>query len=426
MFNLKLSKNIKPFTINLKLNFSSHPPFPFYVYPKTTMDMVMRANDRMNKNKAFDKINCVVGTYKDENGKGYVFDSIKNALSNITNKGLTYDYEPITGNDKYISESKNLYLSNDTHYECVQTLGGTGSLKLAATMLKILCNNNNINPTIYVPNPTWENHINIFSNSEIKVNSYNYLLEDKKCFNFDYLYESINKVQNNCIILLHACAHNPTGYDLTREQWEKIVLLCKKKSLYIVVDIAYLGFASGSINTDKVLLDILNKTPYPSMICSSYSKNFGLYSERVGCLFISDYYKEQTKNAYNVLKSLIRSSYSNPPSIGSKIISEILSNDELKNNWLNDLSMINKRYNFIRLDLRTELENKLNLDFSDITKQKGMFWYASKHLKQSQINYMENKNIYFLENGRISLAGLNKTNIKQFVDTFVESYKQIK
>jgi len=388
------------------------------------MDMVMRANDKMNKNKALDKINCVVGVYKDENGKSVVFDSVKNALNLLViNKGLSYDYEPISGNEQYIIQSKKLYfdtiniINKKSNYECVQTLGGTGALKLAGTILKSIFDDSK---SIYVPNPTWENHINIFSSSGISVKSYSYIGTNHK-FNFDLLSDSISKIPNNNIILLHACAQNPTGYDLTREQWLKIVDICKKKDLYIVVDIAYLGFASGNINTDKILLDILNESHYPSMICSSYSKNFGLYSERVGCLFISDYNKIETTNACNLLKSIIRSSYSNPPSIGSKIITEILTNSELKNSWLNDLTKINNRYKVIRKTLRTELENKINLDFSDITEQKGMFWYSAHHLTKNRIEYMENKNIHFLENGRISLAGLNDKNMYRFVETFVET-----
>lgn len=398
-----------------------YPVIPIHpIYPVTKLDMVMDANNNMLKSKNPEKINAVVGAYRTEKGKPYVFNCVKKAISTMMNDNdndqMNFEYQPICGNDKYINLTASLYFGNPPilNYKGVQTIGGTGALYLAGKFLKTVFEN----PTIYVPNPTWENHINIFKNSGVNVSTYEYLNKNG-LFNFDNLMSTIKQIPNYGIILLHGCAHNPTGYDLTKNEWEELLNLCINKRLYIVIDLAYLGFASGNVEKDSTAIRLLNSKFYPSLVCTSYSKNFGLYSERIGSLFVSEGKNvSETQKAYEVLKSLIRTSYSSSPSFGSKIITTILTEPDLKKEWESELVNIHRRYTDMRFLLRKSIENKTQKDFSSITDQCGMFWYTRNILSDEQIAKMQSSDVFFLKNGRISLAGLNLENYERFVDVF--------
>lgn len=387
-------------------------------YPSQPVDQVTEAIMNMSKDTSEDKINCVFGALNDENGKLYKFNCVKEAEKIIFSEDLTYAYAPSVGDDTLIILSSQLYFGDSTHYKGVQTVGGTGSLHLAGNFINTTFKN--INRTIWVPNPTWENHVNIFEGLGLKVEKYSYLT-DSGLFNFDFLWKSICSIPDDNIVLFHGCAHNPTGYDLLPKQWEKVISVCKSKNLYIIVDLAYLGFSSGSIEEDKILLKILNNEHYPSLICTSYSKAFGLYSERVGMLFVSGKNVDETIESHNILRGLIRKSYSSPPTFGSKIITKILSTPSLKEKWNEELKVINQRYISIRKNIRDKLEQKLKLDFSDVTQQRGMFWYANKHLNGEQILYIISQHIHIVKNGRINISSLNDSNIDKFIDVFVEA-----
>lgn len=395
-------------------------------YPELHLDMVMDTNDKMNKYQGTNKINTVIGVYRTETGAPYNFNSVKKAEESLITTGLSHDYEPIIGNPKFIDLTSNLYFGVESQKLCyrgLQTVGGTGALSLAASFMKRVFSN----PVVHVPNPTWENHIHIFKNANVMVKQYSYLFpKNEKSishptnFDFSQLSESIKNIPNGEAVLLHGCAQNPTGYDLTSDQWNQLINVCISKQLYIIIDLAYLGFASGNIEKDRIVLTILKNYNYPSLVCTSYSKNFGLYSERVGSIFVCGADNGETQQAHNVLKGLVRTSYSNPPSFGSKIITKILETPELKCMWEHELLGINQRYVKMRHKLRTVLEEKLHIDFSSITNQTGMFWYAREHLTSAQILAMRNEGIFFLENGRISIAGINNENFDRFVKIFVD------
>lgn len=403
-------------------------------YPDQPADQVMEANINMHKDINPNKINCVFGAYNDNFGKLYKFDCVKFAEQSLhENLQYTHEYVPSAGTDEFVKLSTNLYFGNDqttnksidiikpttcTHYKGVQTIGGTGSLSLAGKFMDTIFEIKE--KIIWVPDPTWENHVYIFQEARFEVKRYKYLTESHE-FDFDFLCDMIRLIPDNHTILLHGCAHNPTGYDLTLEQLKKVTDICKSKNLFIVVDLAYMGFASGNIDTDRNILKILNDDFYPSVICTSYSKNFGLYSDRVGMLFVSADNEENTMRSYNILKGIIRRTYSCPPTSGSKIISHIISIPSLKHKWLDELKQINDRYTELRQHLKTALESKLNEDFSDIIQQKGMFWYAKKHLTNQQIEYIISKHVHIVKNGRISISSLNDSNIDMFINVFIEA-----
>ncbi len=330
------------------------------------------------------------------------------------------EYLPIIGDQNFLDLSKKLYIGekhdktcNDTEFDNVQTLSGTGALELAG---KLIAKTFLSRHDIYVPNPTWENHLNIFQSCRLNVHSYNYLTNNHK-LNIDYLAHNIESIPVNSVILLHACAHNPTGYDLNYEEWREIIRICMSRNLFIIVDCAYLGFASGDLHKDRTLLKILDTIDYPSMICTSYAKNFGIYSKRAGNLFFKGDNKQITLNMKDTLKQIIRTSYSSPPSDGSNIVKTILEDNQLKKIWTDELSDINMHYSNIRKLLKQQLETKLNRNFDSITNQVGMFYYSKAELSSQEIQHMRDNHIYFLDNGRISLAGLTDDNILKFVDT---------
>ena len=394
-----------------------------YSLYKPSLDGIMKINQLYNSSKIENKINLVIGAYRTIENKPFVFDSVKIAKQRpIFNQDKyspfnQHEYLPITGDIEFNNLSKKLYFGNSTNFSAVQTLSGTGSLYLLSQLLKEIIKDNK---TIYLPNPTWENHFNVFHSSNLNLSTYNYLSEDRK-FNFEYLYDNVNKIPNSNIVLFHGCAHNPSGYDPHFNEWYELIQLCQKKNLLVIIDMAYLGFASGNIEIDSAILQIINNRDYPVFVCSSYAKNFGLYSERVGNLFFRGYNEIETNELNDIFRTIIRKLYSNPPSNGSNIIKTILSDESLYKLWLDDLNNINHHYTFIRNELKNKLEDKTNKNFSDIIKQKGMFYYSS--LNGEQVEKMHEDGIFMPLSGRISLAGLNIRNIDRFVDIYIKNTK---
>lgn len=386
---------------------------------KPSLDSIMHLNSIFLKNPNPQKLNLIIGSYRTPEGKPYVFKSVEKALEIINGKPKNMEYNPITGDQEYLDASKQLYFEKESKFDNVQSLSGTGALRLAGDLIaKTLVPN-----TIYLPNPTWENHGKVFSSAGLNIGSYDYI-NKRGDFNFFDLEKSIvTCIPSNNIILLHACAHNPTGYDLSSDEWTRIVELCMKKNLFIVVDMAYLGFASGDLDKDLTLLKILDRINYPALVCTSYAKNFGLYSKRVGNLFFRGDGDDETINMKDTLRQIIRTSYSSPPADGSNIVKTILRNTELTNLWKSELKDINTHYTGIRETIRKELEDKLNTDFSNITKQTGMFYFGQKEISTDVVHKMRENGIYFLDNARISLAGLNKDNIPKFVKELCNAYR---
>jgi aspartate/tyrosine/aromatic aminotransferase len=376
----------------------------------------MRINQLYNKCNNPNKINLVIGAYRNKEGLPYIFQSVKKAKKYIS-ANSNHEYLPITGDNEYVELSKKLYFGDKTNLSGVQTLSGTGSLYLASKLLEQIVDPNK---TIYLPNPTWDNHRAIFQTSGLGLSSYEHILPNRK-WDFNFLYQQVKKIPDSNIILFHGCAHNPTGYDPCHYQWADLIELCVKKNMLIIVDMAYLGFGSGDTTQDSGILRIINNQDYPVLVCSSYAKNFGLYSERVGNLFFRGYNKEDSESINDILRTIIRKIYSNPPSNGSNIVKTILSNGELYNLWKEDLVDIGTHYQSIRANLKNQLENKVNNDFTNIIRQKGMFWYSDLGIEQ--VEYLRTRGIFMPDNGRISLAGLSDSNMDKFVAEYVNAIK---
>lgn len=367
------------------------------------------------------KINLAIGAYKDENQKPWVLPSVKMAKKQlIEDENDNHEYNPMTGIKSYTNACIKLLLGptnpivTSNNFTSVQSIGGTGALKLGFELLR------KAKPTpIYVSNPTWANHVSMIPEAGLTNKYYRYWDTKNLRIDFEGLIEDLMNAPDNSTILLHACGHNPTGIDPTKEQWKKIAEVMKKKNHLPFFDCAYQGFASGNIDNDAWAIRYFAEQNFEMMISQSFSKNMGLYGERVGCLhFIFPEVKEASTMASIVsdnLSSITRAMYSNAPSFGAKIAEKILTQDDLKTQWFKDMTTMSGRIVTIRKELSKrfkELGTPGNWDH--FSKQIGMFSYSG--LTEPQVEKLNNEySIYFTKNGRISIAGLNMNNIDYFI-----------
>lgn len=301
----------------------------------------------------------------------------------------------------------------------LQSVSGTGALHLGAGFLAKFYNPSNPEAkTIYVSSPTWANHNQVFGNSKVPVKTYPYFHKETKGLDFDGMISTLQSAPEGAIILLHACAHNPTGVDPTQDQWQKIAQVMKQKKQFPFFDCAYQGFASGSLRRDAWAVNYFVEQGFELMIAQSYAKNFGLYGERAGCFHFvaapSASAQDEATRVGSQLAILQRSEISNPPAYGARIASTILNNEQLFAQWEEDLRTMSGRI----IEMRKQLRNKLEQmgtpgTWNHITDQIGMFSFTGLNEQQVQ-KLREQFHIYMTKNGRISMAGLNTKNIDYF------------
>lgn len=403
--------------------------------PLAPPDKILGISEAYVKDSNTNKINLGVGAYRDNVGKPIIFPSVKQAEILLLETETEKEYTGITGNKNYQTLVKNFIfnnsgkdvsgeqLINDGRIVTAQTISGTGSLRVIADFL----NRFHANKKIIVPKPTWANHIAVLADAGLEPSYYDYYNTSINGLDFDKLVDSINNTENGSIILLHACCHNPTGMDLSNDQWDTVLDLIVSKQLFPMVDMAYQGFASGDPYKDIELIRKLNKLvadgKIPSYsLCQSFAKNMGLYGERTGSISIITESAEHSKAIESQLKKLIRPMYSSPPIHGSKIVETIMSNPELLNNWLTDLNSVVGRLN----DVRSQLFNKLDgsiYNWDHLNKQRGMFIYTG--LSQDQVIKLRNEySVYATEDGRFSISGVNDNNVDYLADAMNKVIKE--
>ncbi|CAG5136005.1 unnamed protein product, partial [Candidula unifasciata] len=291
--------------------------------------------------------------------------------------------------------------------EGFQALGGTGALRLAAAFLKNILHFD----TVYVSNPTWENHRGVFKSAGFtQFREYRYWNKEMKDLDFSGMCEDLLSAPPNSVIILHAVAHNPTGVDLTQEQWKEICEICKEKKLFVLMDCAYQGFASGNLDSDAWAVRYFADQDIDMFIAQSFSKNFGLYNERVGNLIVVS--KDETKlpEIRSQMEIQIRIMWSNPANHGARIVATILNNKVYYEEWRGQIVNMSNRIKNMRQELVNNLK-KLGTpgNWDHITKQIGMFSFTG--LTEKQVRYLLSKYIFLLKSGRISLAGLTSRNV---------------
>ena len=369
-----------------------------------------------------DKINLSVGVYQDSSGKTPVLDTVKEAEKRILEQEKSKGYLPMTGEPAYCAQVQELLFGEGHEIitakraATAQCPGGTGALRVAGDYLHTL----HPGAKIWLSNPTWANHNTIFAAAGLTCEKYDYRDPVTNGLDFEAMCASIKTIPKGDVILLHGCCHNPTGIDPTPEQWAQIGDLLAEQGVLPLVDFAYQGLGSG-IEEDRAGLLELTKKVKQMLICSSFSKNFGLYRERTGALTVVADSADQAATVMSQVKLRIRYNYSNPPSHGGQIVATVLSDKELKARWIEEVADIRNRINEMRhLLVKTLKEKGLKEDFSPIIEQSGMF--SVTRLTKEQVTQLREKySIYIVDSGRINVAGLTHDNM----DRLCEALKSV-
>lgn len=382
-------------------------------------DAILGVTIAYNKDPSPIKLNLGVGAYRTEEGKPLVLNVVRKAEQQLINdRSRIKEYLPIVGLVEFNKLSAKLILGADSpairenRVTTVECLSGTGSLRVGGEFLA----RHYHQKTIYIPQPTWGNHPKIFTLAGLSVKTYRYYDPSTRGLNFQGLLEDLGAAPQGSIVLLHACAHNPTGVDPTLEQWEQIRKLMRSKGLMPFFDSAYQGFASGSLDTDAKPIRMFVADGGELLVAQSYAKNMGLYGERVGALSIVCKAADVAGRVESQLKLVIRPMYSNPPIHGASIVAVILRDRNLFNEWTLELKAMADRIISMRKQLFEALRARGTPgDWTHIIKQIGMFTFTG--LNPAQVSYMTKEyHIYMTSDGRISMAGLSSKTVPHLAD----------
>lgn len=377
-------------------------------------DAILGVTEAYKKDTNSKKINLGVGAYRDDNGKPWVLPSVKQAEKLLFDQNLDHEYATIGGIAEFCNLSAQLALGEQSpvikegRNVTVQGISGTGSLRIGAAFLSKWHQPSKV---VYLPTPSWGNHTPIFVHSGMEVKSYRYYDPSTCALDFKGMIDDINKIPEGSVILLHACAHNPTGVDPKPEQWKELSAVVKKKKLFPYFDMAYQGFASGDVDKDALAVRLFLEDGHSIALAQSYAKNMGLYGERVGAFSLVCDSAEEAKRVMSQVKILIRPLYSNPPIHGARLVQTILSKPDLRKLWLGDVKKMADRI----ISMRTKIVQGLKSEGSShnwqhITDQIGMFCFTG--LKPNQVERLTKEfSIYLTKDGRISVAGVTSSNV---------------
>lgn len=392
--------------------------------PQAPEDPLFGLMAAFRKDTFENKIDLGIGAYRDNNAKPWVLPVVKKADEILRNDPeLNHEYLPIAGLPSFTSASQTLILGADSpaikekRVTSLQTISGTGAVHLGALFLSKFYHPNT-ERSVYLSNPTWVNHHQILSNVHLPAQTYPYFSAKTKGLDFEGMIGAIENAPEGSIILLHACAHNPTGVDPTQEQWKEISKVMQAKKHFPFFDCAYQGFASGDLNKDAWAVRYFVDEGFELCIAQSYAKNFGLYGERAGCFhFVTGSSSDAEFTISRIASQLAilqRSEISNPPAYGARIVSTVLNDPVLFAEWEANLRTMSGRIIDMRKTLRAKLEEMGTPGtWNHITDQIGMFSFTG--LTEKQVwKIREDAHVYMTKNGRISMAGLNTHNINTF------------
>ena len=375
-------------------------------------DPILGLNEQFAADSNPHKVNLGVGVYFDDNGKLPLLQCVQQAEKAMMEKPTARGYLPIDGIAAYDSAVKGLVFGPDSEpvksgrVATVQGLGGTGGLKIGADFLKKLL------PTakVMISDPSWENHRALFTQAGFSVDTYAYYDADKRGVNFDGMLASLKAAPEGTIVVLHACCHNPTGYDITPAQWDQVVQVVKAQGLTAFLDMAYQGFGHG-IQEDGAVVAKFVAAGLNFLVSTSFSKSFSLYGERVGALSVLCADKEEADRVLSQLKIVIRTNYSNPPTHGGAVVAAVLSNPELRALWEKELGEMRVRIKDMRQKLVDGLKAAgVQQDMGFITEQIGMFSYSGLN-KDQMVRLRTEFGVYGTDTGRMCVAALNSKNI---------------
>jgi aromatic-amino-acid transaminase len=380
-------------------------------------DPILGITDAFNADAHANKVNLGVGVYTDEHGKVPLLECVKRAEAEMTAQALPHTYLPIDGLAAYDKAVQGMLFGAGNEIvtsgrACtVQTLGGTGGLRVGADFLRRFAPG----AQVWISDPSWENHRALFEAAGFTVNTYPYYDAATHGLDFDGMLRALEGAPEGHIVVLHACCHNPTGVDPTPEQWNRIIDTVRRRGLIPFLDLAYQGFGDG-IDADGAVLRQFAATPGPLLVASSFSKSFSLYGERVGALSVVTASREEANRALSQLKRVVRANYSNPPLHGGKIVATVLASPELRATWERELAGMRDRIKTMRSLLVDRLKQRLpGRDFSFMLRQRGMFSYSG--LTKAQVEKLRAEHaIYAIDTGRICVAALNEKNVDRVAD----------
>jgi aspartate aminotransferase len=376
-------------------------------------DAILGLTEAFKRDPNPDKINLSVGVYKDSEGRTPILACVKDAESQLLANEKSKGYLAIDGLPEYGAQSRRLLFGDDHELAesdravSLQTPGGTGALRVAADLLKRKLPD----ARIWHSQPTWANHPSILAAADRVVDTYAYLNDSGTGLDFPAMLADLQQIPAGDVVLLHACCHNPTGVDPTADQWKQIAEVVQSRKLLPLVDFAYQGFGSGLSEDSTGLLE-LSRTCREMLICSSFSKNFGLYGERVGALTIVADSATAAQAALSHAKLCVRANYSNPPQHGGSIVATVLGDDALRKKWEQELEAMRSRINEVRQQFVATMSKQASgTDFSFIAEQRGMFSFSG--LTPLQVDELKKKHSIYIvtAGGRINVAGITKGNI---------------
>ena len=388
----------------------------FETIPTAPPDPILGLTEAYNNDTNPAKINLSVGVYKDDHGNTPVLETVRLAQQRILESETTKAYKPINGAPQYAQAVQGLMFGPD--HEVVttgrattaHTPGGTGALRVAADYLKQMHTTGGRPPAVWLSDPTWANHPNVFNAAGLTTKTYPYRDAAAHALAFEPMIDALGQIPAGDVVLLHGCCHNPTGIDPTPAQWSRIADRLADRGLLPLLDFAYQGFAAG-ITQDAAGLLALARPGCEMLVCSSFSKNFGLYNERVGALTAVAATPQAAQAVMSQIKAVIRSNYSNPPAHGGQIVITILEDPALRKQWEAEVAHMRDRINTMRtLFVKTLAAKGVKGDYSFIEQQKGMFSFSGLTKQQVQA-LRDNHSIYIVGSGRINVAGITEANV---------------
>jgi aromatic-amino-acid transaminase len=375
-------------------------------------DPILGLNEQFASDTNPNKVNLGVGVYFDDNGKLPLLECVQAAENAMMAKPTARGYLPIDGIAAYDAAVKRLVFGaysepvTSGRVATVQGIGGTGGLKIGADFLKKV----SPNAKVLISDPSWENHRALFTNAGFQVDTYAYYDAEKRGVNFDGMLASLHAAAPGTIVVLHACCHNPTGYDITTAQWDQVIAAVKNKNLTAFLDMAYQGFGHG-IQEDGAVIAKFVAAGLNFFVSTSFSKSFSLYGERVGALSVLCADKEECSRVLSQLKIVIRTNYSNPPIHGGAVVAAVLANPEWRATWERELGEMRVRIKAMRQKLVDGLKAAgVKQDMSFITTQIGMFSYSGLN-KDQMVRLRSEFGVYGTDTGRMCVAALNSKNI---------------
>lgn len=388
-----------------------HAPSLLASMPMAPRDPILGVTELYVADQNPRKVNLGVGVYYDDRGKVPLLECVQRAESQRVASHVPKSYLPIDGLQAYDQAVQALVfgaeapLLREKRVVTVQALGGTGGLRIGADLLRLLAPGSKV----WISEPSWENHRALFESAGFKVEAYPYYDPATRGLKFEAMLATLQSLPTGAIVVLHSCCHNPTGVDLSQEQWRKVLAAVQARALVPFLDLAYQGFAEG-IDADAYAPRLFAAAMSPIFLSSSFSKSLSLYGERVGAFSLVAGGADEAARALSQVKRLVRTNYSNPPTHGGDIVARVLTTPELRALWEKEVGAMRDRIKAMRQALADGVQKRSGKDFSFVLKQRGLFSYTG--LSKAQVERLRTEySIYAIDTGRVCVAALNSGNI---------------